>query len=142
MDTATQSQSGWNSKGSQRKNGQRPSNILLIRLLKRFFNDLLFQSHLRMVKLKPFWKPSNSTLQVLLSSNLNFCTTYIQLCKSLRRRWRDRKKWLLPLNFNTTTLKSKMLSSSTRIDLSLSICYSISDIPKFHMDYNFHRGIC
>ena len=83
MDTATKSQSGWNSKGSQRKNGQRPSKILLIRLLKRFFNDLLFQTHLRMVKLKPFWKPSNSILQVLLSSNLNFVPHIFNVAKVL-----------------------------------------------------------
>ena len=33
------------------------------------------------------------------------------------------------------------MSSMAWIDLSLPICYDISETPKFHMDYNLHSGI-
>ena len=58
-----------------------------------------------------------------------------------KERWRSKQKWLLPLNINTTILKSKFLSWITWIDPSLLIYWGISETPKFLMDYSFHSGI-
>ena len=71
----------------------------------------------------------------------NLCTTYIKLYKDFGKRDRERQKRLLPLNINTTILKSKLLSSITRIDPSFPICQDISETSKFHMDYNFYSEV-
>ena len=66
---------------------------------------------------------------------------YWTLQKFWKERWRSKQKWLLPLNINTTILKSKFLSWITWIDPSLLIYWGISETPKFLMDYSFHSGI-
>ena len=66
---------------------------------------------------------------------------YWTLQKVWKERSRDWQKLLLPLNINTIILKSRLLRSIIWVDLSLPICYDVSEIPKLHMDYNFHSGI-
>ena len=56
-------------------------------------------------------------------------------------RWRNWRKWLLPLNIDITILKSKLLGSIVRINPNLPICCNISKPQKFNMDYNFHRTL-
>ena len=59
----------------------------------------------------------------------------------LKKRRRDRQKWLLSLNINIIILKSKLPSSIAWINPILPICYGIYKTPKLSMDYNVHNGI-
>ena len=69
----------------------------------------------------PFQKGDNITIlknleqqsMSVIKLKTKLCTTYMNFPKILEGRRRDRQIWLVPLNINTTILKSKLLSSFT-----------------------------
>ena len=97
-------------------------------------NDLPFNQFINCDNKTIFKIWNNSLSKVILSSNQN-CNIYWTLQTFWRERWRDRQKWLLPLNINITIFKTELLSSIAWIDANLPICCGISKPPKFNTNF-------
>lgn len=95
MLTATKLQSDWNDRAAQRKSGQCPSRMLLIRLLKRSFKDLCFNP------ISKWWQETilknlKHQFMSVIKLKPKLCTKDIELCIKFERRDGERQTIILP----------------------------------------------